>query len=68
MVFFKIILSFVKGFRNYDSLKFFRKFSLIRKKEEKYCNSENIEDFRKVQRQIYCKIVQVFLKPFSSKK
>ena len=49
-------------------LSFFRKCSWILKKEEKHCSSENIEDFRKVQRQIYCKIVQVSLKPFSSKK
>ena len=26
-------------------------------KEEKHCNSENTEEFSKVQRQIYCKIV-----------
>ena len=38
------------------------------KKEEKHCNSENTEDFRKVQRQIFFKIVQVSLRPFSSKK
>ena len=38
------------------------------KKEEKHCNSENTEYFRKVQRQIYCKMVTVSLKPFSSKK
>ena len=49
-------------------LSFFRKFSRILKKEEKHCNSENTEDFREVQRQIYCKIVQVSSKPFSAKK
>ena len=49
-------------------LSFFRKFSPILKKEEKHCNFKNIENFRKVQRQIYCKIVKVSLKPFSSKK
>ena len=40
-------------------LSFFRAFSCILKKEEKHCNSENTEDFRKVQRQIYCKAVQL---------
>ena len=49
-------------------LSFFRKFSWILKKEEKHCNSENIEDLRKVQRQIFFKIVQVSLRLFSSKK
>ena len=43
-------------------LNLYRKFSLIIKNEEKYCNSENIEDFRRVQRQIYCEIVKVSLK------
>ena len=38
------------------------------KKEEKHYNSENTEDFRKVQRQIFFKRVQVSLRPFSSKK
>ena len=38
------------------------------KKEERHCNSENIEDLREVQRQIYRTKVQVSLKPFSSKK
>ena len=67
MVFLKIILSFVNRFRNYDSFKFFfENFLEFLKKEEKHCNSENIEDFRKVQRQIYCKIVQISLKQFSS--
>ena len=47
---------------------FFENFLEFLKKEEKHCNSENIEDFRKVKRQIYYKIVQVSLKPFSSKK
>ena len=49
-------------------LSFFRKLSRNLKKEEKHCNSENIEDFRNVQRQIYFKIVQVSSKPFGSKK
>ena len=64
MVFLKIIGSFVKGFRNYHLSSVFSKSFL----NSKHCNSENIEDFRKVQRQIYSKIVQVYLKPFSSKK
>ena len=34
-----------------------RKFSWILKREEKQCNSENIEDFRIIQRQIYCIVV-----------
>ena len=55
MFFLKMIWSFVSRFRNYDRLKFFRKFSWILKKEEKHCNSENIDDSRKVQWQIYCK-------------
>ena len=38
---------------------FFRKFSWIVKKEEKHCNSENIEDSRKVQQQICSKIPKV---------
>ena len=46
----------------------FRKFSLILKKEETRCSSENIDDFRKVQRQIYFKIGKVFVKPFSVEK
>ena len=37
---------------------FFRKLSSTLNKEKKHCNSENIEDFRKVQRQVYCKIVK----------
>ena len=49
-------------------LTFFENFLEFLKKEEKDCNSENIEDFRKVQRQIYCKIVQVSVEPFGSKK
>ena len=68
MVFLKVIRSFVSRFRNYISLKFFRKFSLVLKREEKHCNSEIFEDYRNVQRQIFRKIVQVSLKPFSSKK
>ena len=69
MVFLGISWSLVNRFRNYDSFKFFfSKFSLILKKQQKHCNSENIKDSRNVQRQIYCKIVQVSLKPFSSKK
>ena len=68
-VFFKIVWSFVTRFRNCDSFKFFfRKLSWILKREEKHCNSEDIEDLRKVKGQIYCKIVQVSLKPFNSKK
>ena len=35
---------------------FSRIFSRILKKEERHCNSENIEDFSKVQRHIYCNI------------
>ena len=54
-------------FRNYVSFKyFFLNFREFLKKKKK-CNSENIKDFRKFQRQIYCKIAQVSLKPFSSK-
>ena len=49
-------------------LSFFQKFSLILKEEENRSNSENIEDFRNVQRQIYGKIIQVSLKLFSTKK
>ena len=37
-------------------LTFLRKFLSVLKREEKHCNSENFKDFRKVQRQIYCKI------------
>ena len=33
-----------------------------------HLNSENIEDFRKVQRQIHCKIVKVSLRLLSSEK
>ena len=43
-------------------LSFLENFLEFLKKEEKHCNSENSEDFRKVQRQIYCKIVQVSFK------
>ena len=50
-----IVLSFFENF-----LKFLKK--------KKNTVILNIKDFRKVQRQIYCKIVQVFLKSFSSKK
>ena len=69
MVFLKIIRSFISRFRNYNSFKFFSKIFLNSyKKKEKHSNSENIEDFSRVQRQIYCKIVQVYLNLLSSKK
>ena len=48
-------------------LRFLRKFSLILKRDEKHCITENIEDSRNVQWQIYCKIVKVSLKLFTSK-
>ena len=67
MVFLKIIDLLSTGLELTIILSFFRKFSRILKKEETRCDSENIEDFRKVQRQIYCKIVKVSSKPFSSK-
>ena len=47
---------------------FFGYFLEFLKKEETHCYSENIGDFKKVRRQIYCNIVQVSSKPFSSKK
>ena len=43
-------------------------FSWIPEKEEKHFDSENIEDFRKVQRQNYSKIAKFSFKSFSSKK
>ena len=66
MVSLKIILSFVNRFRNYGSFKFLFENVLESLKRRKTLNSENIEDFRKVQQQIYFKIVPVSLKPFSS--
>ena len=47
-------------------LSFFGNYSRILKKEKRDSNSENIEDFRKVQRQNYRKIAKVSLKPFNS--
>ena len=41
---------FSQNFRNYDCVEFFQNFSLIRNKEEKVLNSEDIEGFRKFQR------------------
>ena len=69
MVFLKIILSFIKRFRNYDSFKFFfENFLDFLKKKENTVFLKNTKDFRNFQWQIYCKIVQVSLKPFRSKK
>ena len=50
-------------------LNFFENFpEFLKKKTNTVYNSQNIEDFRKVQRQSYCKIAKVSLKPFSSEK
>ena len=68
MVFLKIIRSFVNRFKNKDSFKLFSKIFLNSQNRGKHRDSENIEDFRKVQRQIYYKIGKASLKPFSLKK
>ena len=52
-----VVLSFFQNFREF-----------FKKKKNIVYNSESIEDLRKVHQQIYCKIVKVSLKPFSSKK
>ena len=63
MVFLEIISCWVQQFRNCDTSKFFENVSS--KKEEKHSNSENIEDFSKVNRQNDIKIAKVSFKPFS---
>ena len=67
MVFLEIISCCVKLFRNYNNFKLFKKFFLNSRKR-KNSKFENIDDFRKVQRQNYCKLAEVSLKPFISKK
>ena len=49
-------------------LVFFKNFSSIVDKEEKYSNAESTENFRKVQLQTYCKKAKASLKPFGSEK
>ena len=67
MVFLEFILCCINHLRNYGVFKHFLKILRIPERQKKLYYSDNIEAFRKVERQNYSKIAKVSLKPFSTK-